>query len=170
VHSHTTDVLPFAGAGVPLKAQMTTGGSVGTLGTPIFDAGTLPQSILPENQLHDLLIRNEALGDALARSFINDSQIVLMKGHGMAVRGESVRDAVFRAFYTMLDAQVQLQTHLLGGSPQDGLNAREASDSANTTESANLLGRAWQLWMAQVDDVPGPLYVNDLRSNSTTTT
>lgn len=62
-----------------------------------------------------------------------------MKGHGMAIRGASVRDAVFRAFYTKQDATVQLQSILLGGNPQtDGLTAREAMDAANTTESANL--------------------------------
>jgi HCOMODA/2-hydroxy-3-carboxy-muconic semialdehyde decarboxylase len=61
-----------------------------------------------------------------------------MKGHGMAIRGASVRDAVFRAFYTKQDATVQLQSILLGGTAQGGLTAREAVDAANTTESANL--------------------------------
>lgn len=64
------------------------------------------------------------------------SQIVLMKGHGMAVRGGTVRDAVFRSFYALQDAKVQLQTAMLGGSA--GLTAREAQDAANTTESASL--------------------------------
>ena len=32
-------------------------------------------SILPENQPHDLLIRNAVLGDALARTFSPDSQV-----------------------------------------------------------------------------------------------
>jgi len=161
VHSHTTEVLPFAGAGVPLTAQMHTAGSLGSLGTPIFDTNKLPTSILPENQPHDLLIRNTVLGDALARTFSSDSQVVLMKGHGMAVRGFSVRDAVFRAFYTRQDATVQLQARLLGGGANTGLTAREAMDAENTTESDNLLGRAWQLWVAQVDNAG--LYVNDLR-------
>ena len=57
----------------------------------------------------------------------------------MAVRGQSVRDAVFRSFYTMLDAQVQLQAHLLGApANQAVLTAREATDAANTTEGTNL--------------------------------
>ncbi|KAF5311852.1 hypothetical protein D9619_003320 [Psilocybe cf. subviscida] len=162
VHSHTTEVLPFAGAGVPLKAQMHTAGSVGTKGTPIFDTGKLPTSILPEDQPHDLLIRTAVLGDALAKAFSPDSGIVLMKGHGMAVRGGTVRDAVFRSFYTLQDAKVQLQAAMLGGSA--GLTAREAHDGANTTESASLLGRAWGLWTAQVDNAG--LYVNDLRKSS----
>jgi hypothetical protein len=51
------------------------GGSIGTSGTPIFDAGKLPSSILPNDALHDLLIRNEPLGDALAKSFSKDSDV-----------------------------------------------------------------------------------------------
>jgi len=167
VHSHTNEVLPFAGARVPLTAQMHTGGSVGTNGTPIFDISTLPTSLLPDDQPHDLLIRNEVLGDALAQTFSNDSQIVLMRGHGMAVRGASVRDAVFRSFYTKQDATIQLQSIQLGGSPAAVLTPREAVDAANTTESANLLGRAWQLWTAQVDN--DALYVNDLRNGTAST-
>ncbi|KAF9474659.1 arad-like aldolase/epimerase [Pholiota conissans] len=162
VHSHTTEVLPFAAADVPLKAQMHTAGSIGTKGTPIFDTGKLPTSILPADQLHDMLIRTEALGDALARSFSTDSGVVLMKGHGMAVRGSSVRDAVFRAFYTLQNAKVQFQARMLG--KDVGLTAREAMDGATTTESLSLLGRAWQLWVAQVDIED--LYVNDLRNST----
>ena len=148
---------PFTGRCDFLTVYDLQAGSVGTLGTPIFDTNKLPLSILPANQPHDLLVRNEPLGDALARTFSTDSQvhqiifcswflgfdsfpqIVLMKGHGMAVRGQSVRDAVFRAFYTMLDAQVQLQSHLLGApANQAVLTAREATDAANTTESPSL--------------------------------
>lgn len=60
-----------------------------------------------------------------------------MKGHGMSVRGTSVRDAVFRSFYTKQDATVQLQATLLGGS-HTGLTAREARDAVNATESDSL--------------------------------
>ena len=62
-----------------------------------------------------------------------------MKAHGMAVRGASVRDAAFRAFYTKQNAMVQLQSIMLGGRSADmGLPPREAMDAANTTESASL--------------------------------
>jgi hypothetical protein len=62
-----------------------------------------------------------------------------MKGHGMAIRAPSVRDAVFRAFYAKQDAIVQFQATLLGGGRQpSGLNMREAADAANTTEGVSL--------------------------------
>ncbi|EIM84660.1 arad-like aldolase/epimerase [Stereum hirsutum FP-91666 SS1] len=160
VHSHTTEVLPFAIARVPLIAQMHTAGSVGAVGTPIFDTSMLPTSVLPENAPHDQLIRTAILGEALAQTFVNGSQVVLMRGHGMSVRGSSVRDAVFRSVYTRDDAIVQLNAAMLGGST--GLSAREAADGANTTESESLLGRAWGLWTAQVATMGEGLYVNDL--------
>lgn len=95
VHSHTTEVLPFAIARVPLIAQMHTvrsflyrcgavcqlnppysqAGSVGAVGTPIFDTSMLPTSVLPENAPHDQLIRTAILGEALAQTFVNGSQV-----------------------------------------------------------------------------------------------
>lgn len=54
----------------------------------------------------------------------------------MAIRGSSVRDAAFRAFYTVQDAKVQFQARMLG--VDVGLTPREATDGANTTESVAL--------------------------------
>jgi len=169
VHAHTLNVISFAAVGVGLKAQFGAAGSVGALnnGTPIFDYDSLPASILPESASHNLLVENEALGDALADTFQNGSAVVLMKGHGMAVQGTSVRNAVFRSYYTMLNADVQSMAVLLGslahgGQSPTGLSPRDAMDAAATLESESLLDRAWALWTAQVDH--SSLYVNDLRS------
>ncbi|KAJ3999384.1 arad-like aldolase/epimerase [Lentinula boryana] len=169
VHAHTTNVISFAAVGVGLKAQMGVAGSVGALtnGTPIFDYDALPVDILPEDAPHNLLVGNVPLGDALAGTFQNGSAVVLMKGHGMAVQGTSVRDVVYRAYYTMENANVQSMATLLGAltpgaSAPAGLSARDASDSAISDEGESLLDRAWALWTGQVDQVP--LYINDLRS------
>jgi len=170
VHAHTTSVISFANVGVGLEAQMGVAGSIGALkhGTPIFDYDALPTSILPEDVPHNLLVDNEAIGDALARTFKDGSAVVLMKGHGMAVQGLSVRDVAFRAFYTMENANVQSMATLLGAlvpgaKPPTGLSARDASDASNTADTS-LVVRAWDLWTAQVDQVP--LYVNDLRPSA----
>ncbi|PPR01943.1 hypothetical protein CVT24_001301 [Panaeolus cyanescens] len=170
VHAHTTEVLPFGAAGVGLKAQMGTAGSVGALpnGSPIFDVDRLSKTVLPDTQPHDLLIRNEVLGDALARTFEPGSQMrsrILSYCHGMAVQGTSIRDVVFRSFYTKQSAVVQAQAVLLGrlapmGQEPLGLSVREAMDAENTNESESLLDRAWSLWVAQVGNAG--LYHNDL--------
>ncbi|KAJ7213811.1 arad-like aldolase/epimerase [Mycena haematopus] len=164
LHSHTQEILPFANqASVPLVAQMHTAPSVGSEGAPIFDIRTLPQSVLPNDQLHDLLIRNEPLGDALAKTFSADSQVVLMRGHGMAVRSTSIREVVFSSFYIKQDATVQLQGILLGGGKAPkALSPREVTDTATTAKT--LVGRAWSLWVQQVDNAG--LYTNDLRNGA----
>ena len=51
----------------------------------------------------DLLVRDRALGAALARS-LGDAAAVLMRGHGVTVVGETLRQTVFRAVYTELGA------------------------------------------------------------------
>ncbi|KAJ7116606.1 class II aldolase and Adducin N-terminal domain-containing protein [Mycena epipterygia] len=164
LHSHTQEILPFANQdSVPLVAQMHTAPSIGSQGAPIFDERNLPTSVLPSNQLHDLLIRNEVLGDALAKTFSDDSQLVLMRGHGMAVRAASIREVVFSSYYIQRDATVQLQGILLGGGKAPkGLNQREVMDTATTAKT--LVGRAWSLWALQVDKAG--LYVNDLRNGA----
>lgn len=55
----------------------------------------------------------------------------------MAIRGTSVRNTVFRAFYTRQSAMVQAQAMMLGGG-KPGLTAREASDAATTNEGESL--------------------------------
>lgn len=64
-------------------------------------------------------------------------------GHGMAIRGTSVRNAVFRAFYTMQNAEVQSTATLLGalalgGQAPVGLPPRVAMDATVTFESDSL--------------------------------
>ncbi|KAJ7860122.1 class II aldolase and Adducin N-terminal domain-containing protein [Mycena olivaceomarginata] len=96
IHSHTQEVLPFANqASVPFVAQMHTSPSVGSTGAPVFDIRTVATSLLPDSALHDLLVRTAGLGDALAAKFVTGGQVVLMRGHGMAIRADSIRDAVF---------------------------------------------------------------------------
>ncbi|KAF9269716.1 arad-like aldolase/epimerase [Marasmius fiardii PR-910] len=162
IHSHTVEVLPFAAVGIGLRAQIGSAGAVGALtnGTPIFDFS----SVVPDdsNQLHDLLIRNSALGDSLSSTFEDGSDIVLMKGHGMAVRATSIREVTFRAFYTRRSAIVQTQAILLGGSSAlPGLTEIQAADARTTNEAQGTRDRGWDLWVRQVDQ--NSLYTNDLR-------
>ncbi|KAJ7798580.1 arad-like aldolase/epimerase [Mycena olivaceomarginata] len=161
VHSHTQEILPFANQDcVKLVSQIHTAPSVGSEGAPVFDVRKLPKNVLPDIQLHDLDIRTEALGDALARTFSVDSEVV---GHGMAVRAPSLREAVFSSFYIKQDATVQLQGILLGGGKAPlGLNKREVMDTA--TDAKNRVDRAWSLWIRQVDTAE--LYTNDLREST----
>nr|GAT52525.1 predicted protein [Mycena chlorophos] len=143
VHTHTREVLPFANqpqqggkaaARVQLVAQMHTAPALGSTGTPIFDIRDLPNSVLSQSALHDLLVRDEPLGDALASTLAEagNGRVVLMRGHGMALYSPTLRESVFDAFYVKEGATVQLQAILLGGGTPVGLDSKEVMDTSTT--------------------------------------
>uniref|UniRef100_A0A0W0G1X3 Class II aldolase/adducin N-terminal domain-containing protein n=1 Tax=Moniliophthora roreri TaxID=221103 RepID=A0A0W0G1X3_MONRR len=78
-----------------------------------YSISNLLVSNLTQNALHEFVIRNTELGDALAETFDEANEVVLMRGHGMALRAPSIRHAVFRAFYAKQSAVVQMQAAFL---------------------------------------------------------
>jgi ribulose-5-phosphate 4-epimerase/fuculose-1-phosphate aldolase len=100
----------------------------------------------------DLLVRNGALGEALARC-MGASAVVLMRGHGCTVVGGSLREAVFRAVYTEKSARIQAQAESLG-------DVRFLNDAeAAAADAANLgqVDRAWDFWALGAPGVVEPL-------------
>ena len=92
VHSHSHSIVPLSVVkSTPLRAVFHMAGFIGE-GAPVFEirdvAGTGS----------DLLIRDNRLGQALARCF-ESSDIVLMRGHGSTVIARSLQQVVFRAVY-----------------------------------------------------------------------
>ena len=80
-----------------------------------------------------------------------DKSVVLMRGHGDAVVGPSVKLAVFRAYYTDVNARLQSQAIALGGeanylTPGEGAKA----DLVNLA----ILDRIWNLWKMRVTAMP----------------
>ena len=93
----------------------------------------------------DMLIRTPQLGKALADT-LGDKNVVLMRGHGATMIGISIPEVVFRAVYSMDNAAVQMQAHLLA---KDGevefLNEEESEKSSRGRN----VPRAWSLWKSQ---------------------
>ena len=94
----------------------------------------------------DMLIRDPELGAALAKS-VGKSAVVLMRGHGNVVVGDSVQQVVFRAIYTEVNARLQAEALRLGAGVVDFLNSEEAAKATATNNAA--LGRPWELWKRQ---------------------
>jgi ribulose-5-phosphate 4-epimerase/fuculose-1-phosphate aldolase len=91
-------------------------------------------------------VRNPAIGQSLAQT-LGDKSVVLMRGHGDATVGPSVKLAVFRAYYTDVNARLQSQAIALGGevnylTPEEGAKA----DAVNLV----VLDRIWGLWKMRV--------------------
>jgi len=143
VHNHSPAVLPFCIArGARLKPVCHMAGFLG--GAEARDGPALFEIRDHAGDASDLLIRNRALGAALARA-LGASRVVLMRGHGCTVVAPSLRVAVFRAVYTEVNARLLLQAAPLG--EVEFLTPEEA-DATRTTNEGQVT-RPWELWREQ---------------------
>jgi len=139
VHSHSPAVIPFGVVGVALRPIFHLGGFLG-VGAPVFeirDAG---------GPATDMLIRNAGLGAALAKT-LGSAPVALLRGHGDVVVGQSVKEAVFRAIYTEVNARLESEALRLGQGQVVFLNEEEAKAAAETNSAQ--IGRPWELWKAK---------------------
>ena len=139
VHSHSPTVVPFTVTRAKLRPLLHNAGFLG-YGAPLFEIRKYAGNAT------DLLVETPALGKALARSLGKNAAVVLMRGHGDSVVGPTLRDAVFRAYYTEVNARLQLQAITIGG-PINFLTKEEAITSNEAMLRA--AARPWALWRAK---------------------
>lgn len=135
VHSHSVSVIPFADTQITLKPMNHIAGFLGT-GAPVFDISTAG------GPATDMLIRNNALGKALATT-LGPHPVALMRGHGSVTVAQSIKHVVFRAVYTEVNARIEAEALAMGGKPEF-LNPQEAAAAMKTNDG--LVGRPWELW------------------------
>lgn len=139
VHSHTPSVIPF---GVVPSARL----------RPVFHMGATLGPDVPTFEIRDaggpatdMLVRDAHLGEALARTLATAS-VVLMRGHGMTVIGNTLREAVYRAVYADVNARLQADAMRLG--PPEYLNDEEIAAAARSNDGQ--IDRTWALWEGEV--------------------
>jgi ribulose-5-phosphate 4-epimerase/fuculose-1-phosphate aldolase len=140
VHSHSPSIIPFGVTTVPLRPIYHMSSFLGA-GAPVFE---IREAGGPAT---DMLIRSPELGAALAHA-LGSSAVVLMRGHGDVVVGQSVRQVVFRAIYTEINARLQSEALRLGQGQVNFLNTEEAANATGT--NSQVLGRPWELWKQQL--------------------
>jgi ribulose-5-phosphate 4-epimerase/fuculose-1-phosphate aldolase len=138
VHTHSPGVIPFGVSQVPLHAMFHNAAFLAA-GAPVWD-------IRRDFGDTDMLVRDPSRGKSLAQ-MLGDKSVVLMRGHGDVAVGPSVKMAVFRAYYTDVDARLQSQAIALGGdinylTPGEGAKA----DAINFV----IIDRIWNLWKMRV--------------------
>src|SRR6202795_1139420 len=138
VHAHSPGVIPFTISQVPLRPVYHNSAFLAA-GAPVWDIRT-------DFGETDMLVRNAAIGKALAQA-LGDKPVVLMRGHGDVTVGGAVKVAVFRAYYTDVNAKLQSQALALGGemnylTPGEGVKA----DAVNLA----IIDRIWNLWKMRV--------------------
>ncbi len=138
VHCHARPLIPFANAkGMRLRPMFHMCGFLGC-GVPIFE-------IREAGGNTDMLIRTAALGKALAEK-LGDKNVVLMRGHGATMIGDSIPEVVFRAVYSMENAAIQMQAEWLSYDGEvEFLNEEESEKSGKGRN----VPRAWSLWKHQ---------------------
>jgi HCOMODA/2-hydroxy-3-carboxy-muconic semialdehyde decarboxylase len=137
VHCHTASLIPFADSDVPLRAMYHMAAFVAE-GVPVFD-------IRKAAGLTDLLVRDAALGKALAKS-LGQKPAALMRGHGAVVVAGSIPNVVGRSIYLDVNAKAQAQAIALGGK----ITYVEADEAKLRMSDSNEYSRAWDLWKRKV--------------------
>ncbi len=134
IHSHSPAVIPFGVTSARLRPICHMSGFLGAQ-VPVFEIRHTA------GEGTDMLIRNQALGRALAAD-LGQSAVALMRGHGNVVVGFSIQQVVFRAIYTEGNARLQSEAMRMGEinflTPDE---ARAASDMNDEH-----LDRPWQVW------------------------
>jgi len=136
VHSHSPTVVPFTVTRAKLRPLLHNAGFLG-LGVPLFE---IRKSV---GDGTDLMILTPNLGKDLAKKLGPDAAVVLMRGHGDSVVGPSLPNAVFRAYYTEINARQQLAAITISG-PINFMTRAEALTSNDAMLRAS--ARPWALW------------------------
>lgn len=143
VHTHSAGVIPFTVSKTPLRPLFHSAAFLAP-GVPVWDIGK-------EFGSTDMLVRNAAIGASLAQA-LGDKSVLLMRGHGDVTVGAAVKVAVFRAYYTDVDAK--LQTQALGlGSDITYLSLDEGAKADAT--NMIIMQRVWDLWKLRVQTLLG---------------
>jgi ribulose-5-phosphate 4-epimerase/fuculose-1-phosphate aldolase len=138
VHTHSPGVIPFSVTKVPLRA-MYHNPSFLAAGVPVWD-------IRSEFGDTNMLVGDAAKGKSLAQA-LGDKPVILMRGHGDVTVGPSVKMAVFRAYYTDVNARLQSQAIALGG--EINYLTQLEGEKADKTNFA-VIDRIWNLWKMRV--------------------
>jgi ribulose-5-phosphate 4-epimerase/fuculose-1-phosphate aldolase len=138
VHAHSPGVVPFSVSKTPLRPLFHNTAFLAP-GVPVWD-------IAKDFGVTNMLVSDNAIGKSLAAT-LGDKSVVLMRGHGDVTVGPNVKVAVFRAYYTDVNARLQAQAIGLGSeitylSPEEGAKA----DQVNFA----VLDRVWNLWKQKV--------------------
>ena len=135
VHHHSPSVIPFGVSGAPLRPLYHM--SAFLIDTvPVFD-------IRDTGGMTDMLVRNSALGAALART-LGAHPMALMRGHGAVVVGPTIVHAVARSVYGEMNAKLQTQALALGGNNVRYLDPEEARKADQSIQGT--YARPWELW------------------------
>jgi HCOMODA/2-hydroxy-3-carboxy-muconic semialdehyde decarboxylase len=138
VHAHAAELIPFSVTAIALRPIFHQAAFIGA-GIPVFELRTVRE---PNDK--SMLIHTPALGKALAQS-LGDHPGVLIRGHGGAIVGSSLGQAVGRSAMLQQNAAIQLKSMSIGAK----INYLDAEEARAMLD--NTYYRDWEAWRRQDD-------------------
>jgi ribulose-5-phosphate 4-epimerase/fuculose-1-phosphate aldolase len=132
-HGHPHSVIPFTCTGVPIR-PIAHFGSMSYEGMNLYDDYDVSSG---------MLIASPEEGERVAR-VLGDKRVLLLRGHGCVVIGESAASMVMTAIYLRDNAAIQFQAMQMGQPKY--LSYEEARQAAKVMSSAVAMERAWTFW------------------------
>ncbi|WP_434044391.1 MULTISPECIES: class II aldolase/adducin family protein [Sorangium] len=139
VHTHSPALIPFGVGKTPLRPLYHMSAFLAPA-VPVFD-------IRLDHGMTNMLITSPALGSSLADA-LGTAAMVLMRGHGATLVGSSLQEAVFRATYATINAQLQPIAMLLGDPTYLAPEEATQADSLHR----RVLNRSWEFWKGKLGD------------------
>jgi HCOMODA/2-hydroxy-3-carboxy-muconic semialdehyde decarboxylase len=138
VHSHSPSVVPFGVTPAVFRPILHNAAFLG-VAVPTFD-------IHDKFGDTDMLVNRMERGAELAR-VLGGNTVALMRGHGDVVVGPTIQIAVWRAYYTEVNARMLAQALAIGGGQVKYLTAGEAEITDKGMQE--VAARPWALWKAE---------------------
>jgi ribulose-5-phosphate 4-epimerase/fuculose-1-phosphate aldolase len=135
VHNHAHELIPFGVTRMKLRQIVHTSGGLGK-DIPVWD-------IRAKFGDTDMLVSNMAQGHDLAAK-LGPNRVALMRGHGVAVAGTGIRDAVRIAIYAMVNAKLQTEAMKMGEVIY--LSEGEIDKTGEMSSLPLSVDRVWQYW------------------------
>jgi HCOMODA/2-hydroxy-3-carboxy-muconic semialdehyde decarboxylase len=146
IHSHSPSVIPFGVVATPLRPVSQTGSFL-CAGVPNFDL----LDVFPDAA--NLLVTSSEKGKQLSK-VLGNSPVVLVRGHGDTVVGESLKQAVYLAIFTELAAKLTAQAVALsGGGPIKYISGKacERALGAGNVPGKEGIERNWEIWAMRAE-------------------
>jgi HCOMODA/2-hydroxy-3-carboxy-muconic semialdehyde decarboxylase len=141
IHNHSHAIIPYGITPVKLRPVLHVGAAIGEE-IPVWD-------IARKFGDTNLLVVNMEQGRDLAATLANN-RVALMRGHGCAVAGATLREAVFTAVYLQVNAELQTRALMLSDEVRY-LSRGEVAKAKEMTSQPVGLERAWENWTLRAD-------------------